>query len=132
MNHAKKINGTAQGYPVGAKPLDSYSLRKLRRGQKRTGLEDPGQSSFNHEDPAVRTFEEQIMGLEDAPSTPTITESFVEEVMPTIIRAVTGMRAHAEVLHTVTRNTVLFAASSAGTIFTALRSFATRAMTGRL
>lgn len=127
MNHAKKVQSTAEGYPIvnGAMPKQvmSYPLRKLRKGTKMP----EAASDFRPSAQAAKDFEEKILN-DSKPEPKTIREDFKEEVVPVLLRAGLGIKVHGAAIGKVALQTASFTLLSARAIVTSLRLIAGRAL----
>lgn len=150
MTTAKRVSveRDAAGNPTGPRvtPLKSYSLRKLRKGEKKDPNQ-PEQTSFDENSPAAKKFVENLFDIPPTPPTPgdnlgevtfkrlpgpTLLEDFATDVMPVISRSVVGMRVHASAMKTVMKNTFQFTRSSAVAIGNAVRVFVQKVAVERL
>lgn len=125
MNHAKKVQSTAEGYPIvnGVMPKEvlSYPLRKLRKGTKHPETA----SDFRPSAQAAKDFEEKI--LNDA-KPQSLKGDFQEEVVPVLLRAGMGIKVHGAAIKKVVWQTASFTLLSTKAIITSVRLIAGRAL----
>lgn len=137
MNHAKKVQSTAEGYPIVngtmPKPVTSYSLKKLRKGMKHPETV----SDFRPSARAAKDFEEKVLfGAVQEPEAELepkvksdLLEDIKQEVLPLLSKTFIGLVAHAEAVKGVISKTVSFTSVSVRAISTSVKMVLHRAYT---